>query len=107
MEFHGSALIRRRERRPLPAYGEYVLLALANGPLHGGAARNQVIADTVGEYVPDTTLYRLLDRLEDEKLIERMPDMERWRLTAKGRDRLRITGSGWRRLGQLAGERVR
>ena len=83
------------------------MLALAAGPQHGGAIKELVVADTVGEYIPSTTLYRLLERLIKYGYIEPIADTEVFRLTPYGRDYVRKLAAGWARLGQLASSRLR
>ena len=94
-------------RRALPQAAGWILLALASQPQYGGAISEQIVADTVGGYIPDTTLYRLLERLEKDGYIEQLPGTETFRLSMKGRDYVRWLGASWERLGRLASSRLR
>jgi DNA-binding PadR family transcriptional regulator len=96
-----------KNRRTLPQTAGWILVALASQPLHGGAISEQVVADTVGGYIPDTTLYRLLDRLSSESYIEAVTGTDTLQLTIKGRDYVRWLGASWERLGRLALSRLR
>lgn len=44
-------------------------MALAAGPAYGTAIRSQILADTLGLYVPDSSLYTSLKRLKQNGLI--------------------------------------
>jgi DNA-binding PadR family transcriptional regulator len=51
----------------------YILLAVANRPLHGHAIRGQIIEDSEGSLIVATgTLYPALDRLVKQGLTERI-----------------------------------
>src|SRR6266702_3370080 len=72
----------------------YVLLALATKTLHGYGIRDQIIHDSEGSLIIATgTLYPLLNRLTDARLIERVAATDpgithRYRITTTGRHRL-------------------
>ena len=90
---------------PNPA-ADWILLALTDGPKHGGAISPQIIGDTVGGYVPRTTLYRMLAELHEKGYIEQRSGRE-FQLTSKGRKRLLNQGNVWERTARLVQERLR
>jgi DNA-binding PadR family transcriptional regulator len=51
----------------------FVLLALAAGPNHGAEIREQVIGDTMGVYLRDSTLYSTLRSLLKGGYVEELP----------------------------------
>jgi transcriptional regulator len=82
-----------------------ILRALADGPLHGYAITRWVRERTSGTLmIEDAPLYKALRRLEDDECLEAewgASESNRrarfYRLTAKGRRRLRAEDSNWRR----------
>jgi DNA-binding PadR family transcriptional regulator len=88
----------------------YILLALAQGPNHGYAIRGQIISDTVGLYLRDSTLYSALKSLERAGLIEpgNSPDGRRilFQLTQAGWRKLDIESQTWKRAAELARRRL-
>lgn len=87
-----------------------VLVALAEEPLHGYAIRDQILADTMGVYWRDSTLYAVLSAMERDGLIERSKnDGYRiyFKLTAAGVRTLRLHAQEMGRLARLARERLK
>lgn len=84
---------KRRQYRHLPAF---ILLALAEGPIHGGAIRN-VIAKQLSEVTVDSAaVYRALQLLENDGEVvstwdttKAGPALRIYRLTPAGWDKLR------------------
>jgi len=70
----------------------YVLLAVADRPLHGYGIREQIISDTSGAViVPAGTLYPAIKRLTKERLLEQIDAIDtdprikyRYRITEMG-----------------------
>ena len=72
----------------------HILLALADGPLHGYGIMKHVERDTAGEVTLEIgSLYRLLARLVTEGLIDHMDTADErrryYRMTAAGRKALK------------------
>ncbi|MDF2461622.1 MAG: hypothetical protein K0S68_1025 [Candidatus Saccharibacteria bacterium] len=78
-----------------------ILLAISAGANSALAAYDQIISDTVGDYVERASLYRHL-----HSLIKRGYLDERYTLTEKGATQLRHAASDWQRLAAIAKERV-
>ncbi|HEX3082070.1 MAG TPA: helix-turn-helix transcriptional regulator [Candidatus Saccharimonadia bacterium] len=87
----------------------FILLALAAGPLHGLAIRGQVIADTVGEYIRDSTLYPALKQLLERGWIAEQANGYRrvYALTAAGQQALAHEARARQRLAELTLQRLR
>jgi len=81
-----------RHARHLPAF---ILLVLAQGPLHGKAIRLALLETLPGFKVDAGAVYRTLSRLEEEGQV----DFE-WNTETRGPARkiYRLTGAGWERL---------
>lgn len=84
--------------QPLTPISVYVLLAMADAPLHGYGIIKHVEAQTAGGLVLEAgTLYAAIKRLHDDQLIE--VDTRRRRETDDARRRYyRLTSAGRRRL---------
>jgi len=83
---------RRPQSRHLPAF---ILLALAEGPLHGGAILT-ALSQRIPRFAPDSAaVYRTLQQCEQDGEVA-----SEWDTTAKGpaRKRYRLTKAGWKRL---------
>ena len=97
------------EGAPLTPLTMSLLLALADGDLHGYALLQEVERQSDGRLRPGTgTLYAALQRLEDEGLIRPSPDLpgpgedqrrRYFRITAAGREAVRTEAD--RMLGTL------
>jgi DNA-binding PadR family transcriptional regulator len=95
---------------PLTPAVFHVLLALANGPLHGYAIM-RAVDDTAGQSIPTGpgSIYGTLQRLETAGLVKESPaNSEAGRrlfvLTATGRKALEAEAVRLRRLAKLVGE---
>ena len=89
--------------------GYLIMLALAAGPNSGSEIQRQIIADAVGEYVSNGTLYENLRRLEAGGLIEHVSTHGRERvmaLTSRGRKRLEQETKLLQMIAQTARSRV-
>jgi DNA-binding PadR family transcriptional regulator len=87
----------------------YILLALADEPLHGLGIQKRIIGDTLGFYVRDSSLYTSLKVLEREGLIEKAPGPPHrvtYKLTEKGRRTLEYESRTLRRAVELAQQRL-
>lgn len=88
----------------------FILLALAEGPLHGTAIRDQMVGDTLGIYLRDSTLYSALKSMLKAGLIEQLESEQAYgksyRLTGIGRKRLENEARRHVRAVHLAGERL-
>lgn len=83
---------RKQQYRHLPAF---ILLALAEGPIHGGAIHT-VLSDRMPLYKPDTgAIYRTLHQLELDGEVT-----STWDTTQSGPARkiYRLTDRGWEKL---------
>jgi DNA-binding PadR family transcriptional regulator len=83
---------------------DLLLLALAHAPGIPTELQSQVVGDSVGHYVPDATVYRLLSRLVADGYVDQ--NGTEYTLTDKGAMRVRHNGKLWRRLSLLAEERL-
>ncbi len=95
---------------PMVSTKYFLLLALAVGPQHGTAMRKQMLDDTLGYWVRDSSLYDCLKSMLSDGLIEQInvrdPVRKVYRLTDKGerllalevRTHKRAAELGWRRL---------
>lgn len=83
---------RRPQSRHLPAF---VLLALAEGPLHGGAILT-ALSERIPRFAPDSAaVYRTLQQCEEDGEV-----VSEWDTSERGpaRKRYRLTKTGWKRL---------
>ncbi len=83
---------QRHQYRHLPAF---ILLALARGPIHGGAI-NSVLAERMPHFTPDSgAVYRTLQQLERDGEV-----VAQWDTEGHGpaRKLYRLTDAGWERL---------
>jgi DNA-binding PadR family transcriptional regulator len=84
----------------------YILLALADRPLHGYAIRKQVITDSSGEVIiPTGSLYPALRRLTYARLLDQIETadhqgilIQRYRITANGHRQLSSEAKRLRRI---------
>jgi DNA-binding PadR family transcriptional regulator len=88
----------------------FALLALAGGPSHGAEIRQQIIGDTMGVYLRDSTLYSTLRSLLRDGYVEELPARDRqrrvYRLSEKGRRILEMEARMHREAAGLAQERL-
>jgi len=95
---------------PLESTKYHILLALASGPQHGAAIRDQIIGDTLGTYLRDSTLYDALPSLLRAKLIEELPSHEprrrQYQLTDRGKQALEWAARTHKRAAELAYQRL-
>jgi DNA-binding PadR family transcriptional regulator len=88
----------------------FVLLALSKGVMYPYAIRKQIIGDSLGVYVKDGTLYRVLGDLVRAGLIEETVGMNSWRtsymLSDVGRRRLKAENGVLWHAAQLGRQRV-
>jgi DNA-binding PadR family transcriptional regulator len=85
---------RKQQYRHLPAF---ILLALAEGPIHGGAIHT-VLTERMALYKPDTgAIYRTLQQLELDGEV-----VSEWDTGKSGPARkvYRLTPTGWEKLEQ-------
>jgi DNA-binding PadR family transcriptional regulator len=77
-----------------------VLLALAGGPKHGLAIQQQIIGDTVGQYVRTSTVYAVVRALTRDGMVEPTGAgdavgvshyRKEYQLTERGRRALKLT----------------
>lgn len=83
---------RRQQYRHLPAF---VLLTLAENPVHGSAIHSTLI-ERFGLYKPDTgAIYRCLQQLELDGEVD-----SEWDTSGKGpaKKNYRLTSAGWEKL---------
>lgn len=87
---------KRRRYQHLPAF---ILLVLADGPLHGGAIRTSITERITGTPVDSAATYRTLQGLEEEGAVSSTwdtdapgPALRVYRLTELGLERL----AGWK-----------
>jgi len=83
---------RKQQYRHMPAF---ILLALAEGPIHGGAIHT-VLAERMPLYKPDTSaIYRTLQQLELDGEV-----VSEWDTSKSGpaRKQYQLTGAGWKKL---------
>ncbi|MBJ6752752.1 helix-turn-helix transcriptional regulator [Geomonas anaerohicana] len=83
---------RKQQYRHLPAF---ILLALAEEPIHGGAVLN-VLSQRIPLFKPDSAaVYRTLQQLEDEAQV-----VSSWDTSGSGPARrvYRLTQAGWDKL---------
>ncbi len=83
---------RRQQSRHVPAF---VLLALAEKPLHGGAILT-TLSERIPRFTPDSAaIYRTLQQCEDDGEVA-----SEWDTSGKGpaRKLYRLTKVGWKRL---------
>jgi DNA-binding PadR family transcriptional regulator len=100
---------------PLTPISMSILLALADGDLHGYALVQEIERQSEGEFIPGTgTLYAALQRMMTEGLIVESPDLPRpdedqrrryYRLTKRGREAAAAESRRLARVVQLARER--
>ena len=85
-----------------------VLLALAEGGKNGLEVQRQIVGDTMGNYVPVTTIYATLKSLCERELAEM--SLESWRkvyrITDRGRLMLEIAAKEKRETSRLAQRRL-
>jgi DNA-binding PadR family transcriptional regulator len=97
-------------RTPLESTKYFVLLALAAGPNHGAEIREQVIGDTMGVYLRDSTLYSTLKTLLKDGHVEELPAWDRQRrvcrLSEKGRRALELEARTHGEAARLAQRRL-
>ncbi|HET9552523.1 MAG TPA: helix-turn-helix transcriptional regulator [Anaeromyxobacteraceae bacterium] len=82
----------RPQSRHLPAF---ILLALAEEPLHGGAILT-ALSDRIPRLAPDSAaVYRTLQQCEEDGEV-----VSEWDTSARGpaRKRYRLTKAGWKKL---------
>jgi DNA-binding PadR family transcriptional regulator len=97
---------------PLELKKFYILLALANGPLHGYALHAPALSDSRSSlYFSYTSLYRLLQDLVARGLIEgstpaNTQALKTYKLTTKGHARLRLEAESLRQATQIAAQRL-
>jgi DNA-binding PadR family transcriptional regulator len=90
----------------------HVLLALAKfQPSHAAAIRDHIVGDTLGAmYIKPSSLYVLLKKLGQQGLIEQagpaIPYKQPYRLTDKGRHRLKIEIQLFEHIAELGQERL-
>lgn len=83
---------RRQQSRHLPAF---ILLALAEGPLHGGGILT-ALSERIPHFAPDSAaIYRTLQQCEQDGEVD-----SEWDTSARGpaRKRYRLTKAGWKKL---------
>lgn len=83
---------RRPKSRHLPAF---ILLTLAEQPLHGGAILS-ALSERLSRFAPDSAaVYRTLQQCEDDGEVS-----SEWDTSERGpaRRRYRLTKAGWKRL---------
>jgi PadR family transcriptional regulator, regulatory protein PadR len=83
---------RRPQSRHLPAF---ILLALAEEPLHGGAILT-ALSERIPRFTPDSAaIYRTLQQCEEDGEVT-----SEWDTSARGpaRKRYRLTKAGWKKL---------
>jgi PadR family transcriptional regulator PadR len=83
---------RKQQYRHLPAF---ILLALAEGPVHGGAIHS-ILTERMALYKPDTgAIYRALQQLEQDGEV-----VSQWDTSKSGPARrvYRLTRAGWEKL---------
>jgi DNA-binding PadR family transcriptional regulator len=88
---------------PLESTKFVILLALAAGPRHGAGIRDQIVADTLGVYLRDSTLYAALASMTKAGFIGR--NGNEYQLTERGRRILEQESQTLKRATQLSQER--
>ncbi len=94
----------------LESMSYYILLALAEGRMHGLDIQSQVLGDSVGAaYLRTSTLYAALKRLDKSALI-RVVNADNYHtsyeLTESGKRRLEAEARAYERTAQLARKRL-
>jgi PadR family transcriptional regulator PadR len=89
---------RKRTYRHLPAF---VLLALADGPLHGGAIHAALLARMPGFKADTGAVYRTLQRLENDGEVRAEWDTS---IPGPARRIYRLTPTGWQKLDAWKGD---
>lgn len=88
----------------------FVLLALADGPNHGGSIQDRIVGDTLGTYLRSSVLYDVLKALVRDGLIESAGDdgnRKVYRLTARGRQTIEYESRRWEEVARIARQRLR
>jgi DNA-binding PadR family transcriptional regulator len=93
---------------PLESTKYLILAALAAGAKHGTAIQSQIVGDTQGVYLRDSTLYSTLKSLVQAELIEETSTGYRrvYCLTEKGRRILGLEARRHRWTAELVGQRL-
>jgi DNA-binding PadR family transcriptional regulator len=96
---------------PFESTKYYILLALAVGPQHGLAIQSQIVDDGLGLYVRSSTIYGALKAMTRDGLIEEADPgtasyRREFRITEKGRRKLKLESQTLERTVRLARERV-
>jgi DNA-binding PadR family transcriptional regulator len=81
----------------LTTHAFYILLAIADRPMHGYGIRDQIVTDSQGEVIiPTGSLYPALRRLVETRLIEKIDAVTthsrttcRYRITTQGKNLLK------------------